>query len=251
MRIISFVNQKGGVGKTTSVANLGKAFSDMGKKVLVIDLDSQRNLSIAFGLQRLDKDDLTSYEVLKGADINKAIHHSDVDIVPTDVRLAGAEIELVNVRNRETILRKALSRLKEKYDVVLLDCSSHLGIITLNALTASDSVIVPLKADYYSLTGLDYLLETVEIVKKNLNPNLEVSGIIATFYQATRNLDKQTISFVEKNLPGLLFETKITQNTAIAEAPATGSSVLDYDKRSRGAQLYKQLALEIIEREGI
>ena len=249
MKIISFVNQKGGVAKTTSCVNIGASLADQGRKVLLIDLDAQGSLSISTGHGDLGADDLTTYELLKGEDINEVIHHGRIDVIPTDIRLAGAEIELSSVPGREFLLREALSGLSDEYDVILIDCPPSLGILTLIALTASDKIIIPVKADYLALNGMSQLMKTIDIVKKRMNSGLEIGGVIATFFNARRNLDQQIVENIEKFFPGKLFEPKITQNTALAAAPSQGTDIFEYNDKSNGAQQYKQLTLEIIERE--
>ena len=251
MRIISFVNQKGGVAKTTSAVNIGVSLADQGRKVLLIDLDAQGSLSISTGLREIGSDELTTYEVLKGRDIREAVRtlSDDLSVLPTDIRLSGAEIELSSVPGREFLLREALSAFEDVFDYVLIDCPPSLGILTLIALTASDGVIVPVKADFLALTGMSQLVDVINVVKRRMNPALEIIGVIATFYNARRNLDRQIVAQIEQFFPGKLFKTKISQNTALAEAPANGTNIFDYDAKSKGAQQYKALAEELIERE--
>lgn len=251
MRVISFVNQKGGVAKTTSAVNVGVSLADQGRKVLLIDLDAQGSLSISTGLREIGSDELTTYEVLKGRDIREAVRtlSDDLSVLPTDIRLSGAEIELSSVPGREFLLREALSAFEGFFDYVLIDCPPSLGILTLIALTASDGVIVPVKADFLALNGMSQLVDVINVVKRRMNPALEIVGVIATFYNARRNLDQQIVAQIEQFFPGKLFETKISQNTALAEAPANGTNIFDYDAKSKGAQQYKALAEELIERE--
>ena len=251
MKVISFVNQKGGVAKTTSAVNVGVSLADQGRKVLLIDLDAQGSLSISTGLREIGSDELTTYEVLKGRDIREAVRtlSDDLSVLPTDIRLSGAEIELSSVPGREFLLREALSAFEGFFDYVLIDCPPSLGILTLIALTASDGVIVPVKADFLALNGMSQLVDVINVVKRRMNPALEIVGVIATFYNARRNLDQQIVAQIEQFFPGKLFETKISQNTALAEAPANGTNIFDYDAKSKGAQQYKALAEELIERE--
>ena len=249
MKVISFVNQKGGVAKTTSCVNIGASLVDQGKCVLLIDLDAQGSLSIASSCGNLTDDDLTTYEVLKGADINEAIHHGRIDIIPTDIRLSGAEVELSSVMGREFLLRESLTALKGDYDYILIDCPPSLGILTLIALTASDELIIPVKADFYALNGMSQLLDTVNLIKKRLNSNLTISGVIATFYDGRRNLDQQVAQKIESTFPGQLFKTTISMNTRLAEAPANGVDIFKYDDTCKGAQQYESLTKEFIERE--
>ena len=253
MKVISFVNQKGGVAKTTSCVNIGASLADQGKTVLLIDLDAQGSLSTSTGLREIGADELTTYEVLKGADIKEATRtlSEGLSVLPTDIRLSGAEIELSSVPGREFLLREALSEFESVFDYVLIDCPPSLGVLTLIALTASDGVIVPVKADYLALKGMSQLVDVINVVKRRMNPGLEIIGVIATFFNARRNLDQQIVDQIETFFPGKLFETKISQNTALAEAPSQGKNIFEYDSRSKGAQQYKTLAEELIEREVI
>ena len=253
MKVISFVNQKGGVAKTTSCVNIGASLADQGKTVLLIDLDAQGSLSTSTGLREIGADELTTYEVLKGADIKEATRtlSESLSVLPTDIRLSGAEIELSSVPGREFLLREALSEFESVFDYVLIDCPPSLGVLTLIALTASDGVIVPVKADYLALKGMSQLVDVINVVKRRMNPGLEIVGVIATFFNSRRNLDQQIVDQIETFFPGKLFETKISQNTALAEAPSQGKNIFEYDSRSKGAQQYRTLAEELIEREDI
>ena len=252
MRIISFVNQKGGVAKTTSCVNIGASLADQGRKVLLIDLDAQGALSISTGFRGIGSDELTTYEVLKGADIKEAVRQvsENLSVLPTDIRLSGAEIEFSSVPGREFLLKEALSEYGDSFDFILLDCPPFLGVMTLIALTASDGVIVPVKADFLALNGMSQLIDVISVVKRRMNPALTIVGVIATFFDARRKLDQQIVEQIEKYFPGKIFDTKITQNTALAEAPSQGTNIFDYDPKSKGAQLYKALTEELIEREG-
>ena len=251
MRIISFVNQKGGVAKTTSAVNIGASLVNHGKRVLLIDLDAQGSLSICSGFMEIGADELTTYEVLKGEDIRKAVRSvSDgLSVLPTDIRLSGAEISLSSVPGREFLLKEALSVYENDFDYVLIDCPPSLGILTLIALTASDGVIIPVKADFLALNGMSQLVNVINVVRRRMNPKLEIFGVIATFYNSRRNLDQQIVEQIETFFPGKLFETKISQNTALAEAPANGTNIFSYDSKSKGAQQYEALTEEFIKRE--
>lgn len=253
MNVISFVNQKGGVAKTTSTVSIGMGLADQGRRVLLIDLDAQGSLSISMGYSEIGADELTTYEVLKGTDIREAsrVYSENVNVLPTDIRLSGAEIELSSVPGREFLLREALTALGDAFDYVLIDCPPSLGVLTLIALTASDGVIIPVKADYLALKGMSQLMDVINVVKRRMNPGLEIAGAIATFYNPRRNLDQQIVKQIETFFPGKLFETKISQNTSLAEAPATGKNIFEYDAKSKGAQQYKALTKELIEREDI
>ena len=251
MRVIAFVNQKGGVGKTTACQNIGAGLSNCGFKCLLIDLDPQSSLSIGYGFTNIDAQDVTTYEILKGADINAAIKpkKDNLDILPTDLRLSGAELELASIPGREMLLKEALEKLNDAYDYVLIDCGPSLNILTLMALTASNEVIIPLELQYYALNGLAMLQDTISLVKKRMNPGLEVGGLIATFYDSRRNLDKAIIEAVDAALPGKRFDTMLTQNTKVAEAPSMGLDIFEYDPKGKGAAQYKALVDELIKHE--
>ena len=254
MKILAFVNQKGGVAKTTSALNIGAALAIEGKKVLLIDLDPQGSLSKCAGFRNID-DEPTTYEVVKGdVDINQAIKTkqgvASYDIVPTDIRFSGAEIELISVPGRDTLLKEALEGLKTEYDYILIDCSPSLNILTLMALTAANSVIIPVAAQYMPLDGMAQLLPTVELVKKRLNKGLKVGGVIVTMYDSRRSLDKEIIDAVKKKFPTETFKTVVRNNSKLAEAPTFGKDIYEYAPKSSGAEAYSAIAKEIIEREG-
>ena len=254
MKVIAFVNQKGGVAKTTSALNIGAALAIEGKKVLLIDLDPQGSLSKCAGFRDLDNAP-TTYEVIKGeADINSAIMTKQgvaaYDLLPTDIRMSGAEIELISVPGRDTLLREALEGLKRPYDYVLIDCSPSLNILTLMALTAADELIIPVAAQYMPLDGMAQLLPTVELVKKRLNKGLEVGGVIITMYDSRRSLDKEIIEAVRAKFPSQTFKTVVKNNSKLAEAPTFGKDIFEYEPKSSGAEAYRAIAKEIIEREG-
>lgn len=254
MKIISFVNQKGGVAKTTSTLNTGAALAIAGKSVLLIDLDPQGSLSKCAGFRDLDND-FTTYEVIKGdSDINDAIKTkqgvASYDILPNDIRMSGAEIELISVPGRDTLLREALDGLKKPYDYVLIDCSPSLNILTLMALTASNSLIIPVAAQYMPLDGMAQLLPTVELVKKRLNKGLFIGGVLITMYDSRRSLDKGIIEAVKGRFADETFNTIVKYNSKTAEAPTYGKDIFEYAPKSAGAEAYKAVAKEIIEREG-
>lgn len=253
MKTIAFVNQKGGVAKTTTTVNVGACLADQGFKVLLIDLSDQGSLSISFGFREIGADELTTYEVLKGSDIKEAIKpiRERLDILPTDIRLSGAELELASSLGREFLLREALEKVSDDYDFALIDCPQSLGLLTLIALTASDEIVVPVKADYLALNGMSQLIKTVNVVKGRLNPKLEIMGVVVTFYHSNWNLDNQIVEEIDQFFGDKFFKTKISQINALAEAPATGSDIFKYDPRSKGATQYKELTNEIIEREGL
>lgn len=254
MNVLAFVNQKGGVAKTTSCLNVGAALAIEGKKVLLIDLDPQGSLTKCAGFRSLDNSP-TTYEVIKGdCNINDAIQTKDgvayYDILPTDIRMSGAEIELISVPGRDTLLKEALEDLKTPYDYVLIDCSPSLNILTLMALTAATSLIIPVAAQYMPLDGMAQLLPTVELVKKRLNKGLKIGGVIVTMYDSRRSLDKGIIEAVRAKFPTEVFNTVVRNNSKLAEAPTYGKDIFEYDPKSTGAAAYKDIAKEIIEREG-
>ena len=254
MNVIAFVNQKGGVGKTTSCLNIGAALAIQDKEVLLIDLDPQGSLTKCAGVRDLDQQDATTYEVLKGeASINDAIKLIDgrvyYHLVPTDLRMSGAEIELISAPGRDYLLKDALGELKNRYDYVLIDCSPSLNIFTLMALTAADSVIIPVAAQYMPLDGVAQLLSTIELVKKRLNKKLRISGVLITIYDGRRSLDNQIVESIRARFPEETFKTVVKYNSRIAEAPTMGKDIFVYDTKSRGADAYTRIAIELIDRE--
>lgn len=252
MKILTLLNQKGGTGKTTTAINVGAALSRSGKKCLLIDIDPQGSLTQSAGYDEYISDnDLTTYEVLHGADINRAIRSKkdSYDILPTDIRLSGAEIDLVNAERRNYLLKDAISKLNKAYDFIIIDSPPALSILTLMALTAASEVIIPVQAQYLPLKGVSQLRDTVKIVKTRFNPSLEIGGILLTFYDERRNLDKDVLEALEQAFPGKVFNTKINTNTKIAEAPSYGKDILSYSANSKGAVQYKALANEILQHE--
>ena len=254
MKIISFTNQKGGVAKTTSCLNVGAALAIEGKKVLLIDLDPQGSLTKCVGICNLDQQDVTTYEVLKGnASITKAIRcisrTACYDIIPVDIRMSGAEIELISIPGRDYLLKEALTELKSCYDYVLIDCNPSLNILTLMALTASDSVIIPVATQYMPLDGVAQLLRTIELVQKRLNKGLKIGGVIVTMYDSRRSMDKQIIESIQARFPNETYKAIVKSNSKLAEAPTFGQDIFEYDARSAGAKAYKAIAVELLERE--
>lgn len=251
-RVIAIANQKGGVGKTTTSVNLSACLAEKGKKVLLIDMDSQGNTTSGLGFEKNDLED-TIYEVLRD-EVNiedtilevKNCSHK-LFLIPANRNLAGAEIELVNTENMQRILKKKLEKIKKDYDFVIIDCPPALGILTVNAMTASDSVLVPIQCEFYALDGLSQLIYTIELIRKNLNPNLYMEGVVFTMYDARTNLSLQVVEDVKDNLNQNIYKTIIPRNVRLAEAPSYGLPINLYDKRSSGAEAYRLLAEEVIE----
>ena len=248
--VYAFINQKGGVSKTTSAVNVGAALAIRGYRVLLIDLDPQGSLSVSTGYG--DTTDLyTTYDVLKEkAEIVDAIQHKTdavkpYDVMPTDIRLSGVDLELAAVPARELILKEAVAKIRQSYDYIFIDCPPSLGLLTVMGLTACDSVIIPVQSQYLALNGMSQLLNTVDIVKKRLNPQLEIMGVIITFYDGRQTLDREVLAQVSQAFPDKVFDTKLRKNVKLAEAPTFGKDIFAYDRRSLGAQQYEELAIEI------
>ena len=251
-KIISLANQKGGVGKTTTSINLAAALAKLGKRVLLVDADPQANTSSGLGvdIQELDS---TVYECLiNGIDPHTAILPTSIEnlyMIPSHIDLVGAEIEMLNLEHRENILKRVLSPLKGDYDYILIDCSPSLGLITINALTASDSIIIPVQCEFFALEGIAKLLNTIKIIKSNLNPALRIEGFLLTMYDARLRLSAQVHDEVRRHFGDLVFNTVIARNVRLSEAPSHGMSVLEYDRNSKGAKNYTNLAKELIKRQ--
>lgn len=248
-KTIAVVNQKGGVGKTTTAVNLCAALGAKGKKILLVDIDPQGNSTSGFGVNKRDLGD-SAYEVLTGvADIGNAIlvtDYKNVSLVPSKIDLAGAEIEIIEMPKRERLLRAALAAVTEDYDYIFLDCPPSLGLITLNALTAADTFLVPVQPEYYALEGLSQLMATVRRVKRMYNQYLELEGVLLTMYDGRLNLTRQVSEEIKKYFPRKVYSVTIPRNVRLSEAPSYGMPVLYYDKRSVGAEAYNRLAEEFI-----
>ena len=248
-RIIALANQKGGVGKTTTAVNLGAALARDGARVLIVDIDPQGNASSGFGL--IDRDNIpTIYDVLtRGLPAFRAIHqptgHSGLQLVPANRDLVGAEVELVGVRDRETILRETLEPIREDYDFIFIDSPPSLGLLTLNTLAAADSVLIPIQCEFYALEGLTQLLKTIRLVQRSLNPGLAIEGVLLTMYDQRLSLSRQVAMEAKRYFGSQVYDTVIPRNVSIAEAPGFGKPVADYEPSSAGARRYASLAREV------
>lgn len=250
-RIIAVANQKGGVGKTTTSINLSAALADKGKKVLVIDTDPQGNTTSGFGIDKNNLDE-TIYELILEectiSDCTIADVIPNVSVIPSNVNLAAAEIELIGVDRKEFILKNAVDFIVDKYDYIIIDCPPSLNMLTINSMTTANSVLVPIQCEYYALEGLSQLIHTVNLVKERLNPELEMEGVIFTMYDSRTNLSMQVVENVKNNLTQYIFKTLIPRNIRLAEAPSYGQPITVYDPKSAGAEAYIDLAEELIQK---
>jgi len=248
-KTIAITNQKGGVGKTTTSVNLGACLASLGKKVLLVDIDPQGNTTSGIGINKADVVHCV-YDVLINdvhpKDATLPTNIKGLHLIPATIQLAGAEIELVPTISREHRLKKSLQMVKSEYDYILIDCPPSLGMLTINSLTASDSVIIPIQCEYYALEGLSQLLNTVRLVQKHLNTSLQIEGVLLTMFDARTNLGIQVIEEVKKYFQQKVYQTIIPRNVRLSEAPSHGQSIITYDPKSKGAEVYLELAKEVI-----
>ena len=248
-RTIAIANQKGGVGKTTSSVNLSACLAYLGKKVLLIDIDPQGNATSGVGVNKGDVDQCIYEVFIDDVDVKSTIMETKVEnlhVVPATISLAGAEIELVSTISREARLKNALAEVKDMYDYIIIDCPPSLGLLTLNSLTASDAIIIPVQCEYYALEGLSQLLSTIRLVQKHLNHDLMIDGVLLTMLDARTNLGIQVIEEVKKYFQDKVYKTIIPRNVRLSEAPSHGEPIIIYDPKSRGAEVYLELAKEVI-----
>ena len=248
-RIIAVANQKGGVGKTTTAINLSSCLASLGKKVLAIDMDPQGNMTSGLGIDK-NEVEYTVYELILGqVGIEKVICKDaleNLDVLPTNINLSAAEIELIGVEEKEFIIRKEVDKVKKNYDFIVIDCPPSLSMLTINAMTTADSVLVPIQCEYYALEGLSQLIHTIDLVKERLNPELKIEGVVFTMYDARTNISLQVVENVKDNLQQTIYKTIIPRNIRLAEAPSHGLPINLYDPKSSGAESYMLLAEEVI-----
>lgn len=248
-RIIAIANQKGGVGKTTTAINLSACLAELGEKVLAIDMDPQGNMTSGLGIDK-NNVEYTVYDLIIGeAEINQVIYKEaleNLDVLPANVDLSAAEIELIGIDNKEYIIRDEVEKVKNNYDYIIIDCPPSLSMLTINAMTTADTVLVPIQCEYYALEGLSQLIHTIDLVKERLNPRLEMEGVVFTMYDARTNLSLQVVENVKENLNKTIYKTIIPRNIRLAEAPSHGMPINMYDPKSAGAENYRLLAEEVI-----
>lgn len=253
-RIIAIANQKGGVGKTTTTINLSACLSESGQKVLTIDLDPQGNTTSGIGLEKSELKDTVYELLLDECTIKSCIYKTQIDgldIIPANVNLSGAEIELLGINDREYLLKNAIDYIRDDYDFIIIDCPPALNMLTLNAMTTANSILVPIQCEYYALEGLSQLIHTIDLVQQRLNPKMIIEGVVFTMYDARTNLSMQVVENVKENLNTTIYKTIIPRNVKLAEAPSHGLPINLYDKKSAGAESYRLLAKEVMNRKDL
>ena len=253
-RIIAIANQKGGVGKTTTAINLSACLAEAEKRVLTIDMDPQGNTTSGLGIDKNNCEN-TIYQLILGeCSFDEALIHTEfeyLDLIPSNVNLAGAEIELLNIENREYVLHNEIEKIKDNYDFIIIDCPPSLNMLTVNAMTTASTVLVPIQCEYYALEGISQLIHTIDLVQERLNPDLKMEGVVFTMYDSRTNLSNEVVDNVKNNLHTTIYKTIIPRNVRLAEAPSHGLPINLYDSRSAGAESYRLLAKEVIDREDI
>lgn len=251
-KVMAVANQKGGVGKTTTAINLGCCLAMLGKRVLLVDIDPQGNCSSGLGVDR-SRLKTCIYDILiRGVDPQEAIIHTGIrnlDLIPATIQLAGAEVELATLEKRETRLKEKIDPLHDNYDYIIIDCPPSLGLATVNALCAADSVLIPIQCEYYALEGLSQLMHTIFLIRRRLNPELKIEGILLTMFDGRTNLSIQVVDEVKRHFKKEMYRTIIPRNVRLSEAPSFGKPIVLYDPKSKGAEVYQELAREVLERE--
>lgn len=249
VKVIAVANQKGGVGKTTTAVNLAACLAALGRRTLLLDCDPQGNATSGFGIDKRGIKECVYDNIIGDVPMQKTIiptAYDNLELVPARIQLAGAEIELVSLMNREGRLKNSLERVKHNYDYVLIDCPPSLGLLTVNALTAASSVLIPIQCEFYALEGVSMLMNTIRLVQRNLNPALKLEGVVMTMFDSRTNLSQDVVSEVQSFFRTKMYQTIIPRNVRLSEAPSHGQPVIEYDKKSKGAQVYMELAREVI-----